>query len=151
MKKANNAKNNAAKQVTNNANAQAKTPSVYVGMYAQIKQAANTPSAVVKSFYNAAMSIEGGAYAEYYKQIFGNTKNDFCQTYTPVVIEAFKKQTRCKNVSLFFVWRVVYKNGLCEYIKTAKTIAAHTGGAEKTQKALKALESLGEAAKAASK
>ena len=45
----------------NNAQAQAtKPPSIYVGMYREIKAAAQTPSAVVKSFYNAALSINGG-------------------------------------------------------------------------------------------
>ena len=48
------------KKTNKNANAQAnatKTPSIYVGMYREIKAAAQTPSAVVKSFYNAALSI----------------------------------------------------------------------------------------------
>ena len=147
MKKTN--KNNNANNAQ--ANAQAKTPSMYVGMYREIKAAAQTPSAVVKSFYNAALSINGGEYADIYKKLFGDTKNDFCSKWTPKIVAAFQAQKRCKHVTLFFVWRVIYKEELGEYLKVAKSVAKATKGGEKRTEALEALEGLGEAAKAAKK
>jgi len=132
----------------NNANS---TKTIYVGMYREIKAAAQTPSAVVKSFYNAALSINGGEYSDYYKQLFGNSKNDFCAEWAPKVVEAFNAQTRCKKVTLFFVWRVIYREGLREYLKVAKSVAKATKGGEKRLEALEALEGLGEAAKGAKK
>ncbi len=129
-----------------------KKPTIYVGLYQEIKAAAQTPSAVVKSFYNAALSINGGEYAEIYKELLGDTKNDFCAEWTPKVVTAFQAQSRCKNVSLFFVWRVVYKQGLGDYLKTAKAVAKATKNADgKKVKALEALEGLGEATKATKK
>ena len=150
MKKTN--KNNNANNAQAQAQAQApKTPSIYVGVYREIKAAAQTPSAVVKSFYNAALSINGGEYADIYKKLFGSTKNDFCSEWTPKVLAAFQAQKRCKNVTLFFVWRVIYTQGLGEYLKVAKSVAFATKGGEKRAEALEALEGLGETAKGAKK
>ncbi len=143
--------NNANNAQANNANAQAtKKPTIYVGLYREIKAAAQTPSAVVKQFYNAALSINGGEYAEIYKKLLGG-KNDFCAEWAPKVVTAFQAQSRCKKVTLFFVWRVVYKQGLGDYLKTAKAVAKATKGGEKRAKALEALEGLGEATKATKK
>ncbi len=151
--KNNNAKKVNAKNVNNAKAAEAKVEkktTVYNGMYAEIKAAAQTPSAVVKSFYTAAMAVNGGAYSEYYKRLFGGTKNDFCSEWTPRVVAAFEAQTRSKRVSLFFVWNVVYRGGLREYIKTAKSVAKATAKADgKAVAALEALEGLGKAVKEA--
>lgn len=146
MKNQTNAKNVNAKASANNAKAAG--PSVYTGMYAAIKQQAQTPSQVVKAFYSAAMSLEGGEYADIFAQLLGKSKNDFCATYCKKVVEAFNAQTRCKHYTLFFVWRVIYAD-IKPIIEGIKRHADYNKNIESVQKEAKAVEALEKVAKAA--
>lgn len=128
--------------------AKAAGSSVYTGMYAAIKQQAQTPSQVVKAFYSAAMNIEDGQYKEIFAELLGKSKNDFCQTYCKKVVEAFGKQTRCKRYTLFFVWSIVYKD-IKPIIEGIKRHADYNKNIESLQKEAKAVEALEKAAKAA--
>ena len=121
---------------------------VYNGMYAAIKQQAQTPSQVVKAFYSAAMNIEDGQYKEIFAELLGKSKNDFCQTYCKKVVEAFGKQTRCKRYTLFFVWSIVYKD-IKPIIEDIKRHADYNKNIESVQKEAKAVEALEKVAKAA--
>ena len=140
-------KNQTTKNVNASANA-TKQPTLYSGMYAAIKQQAATPSQVVKAFYSAAMSLEGGEYADIFSQLLGKNKNDFCATYCKKVVEAFNAQTRCKHYTLFFVWRVVYAD-IRPIIDEIKRHADYNENIESLQKEAKAVEALEKAAKGA--
>lgn len=144
MKNQTNNANNVAKASANNV---AKA-TVYNGMYAAIRQQAQSPSQVVKSFYSAAMSLDGGEYADIFAQLLGKSKNDFCATYCKKVVEAFNAQTRCKHYTLFFVWRVVYAD-IKPIIDEMKRHADYNKNIESLQKEAKAVEALEKAAKAA--
>ena len=150
--KTNNAKNVNAKASANNAKAAEakapKQPTLYNGMYAAIKQQAQSPSQVVKAFYSAAMSLEGGEYADIFAQLLGKNKNDFCNNYCKKVVEAFGKQTRCKRYTLFFVWSIVYKD-IKPIIEGIKRHADYNKNIESVQKEAKAVEALEKVAKAA--
>lgn len=139
----NNAKNVNAKASANNAKA-----TVYNGMYAAIKQQAQSPSQVVKAFYSAAISLEGGEYADIFAQLLGKSKNDFCATYCKKVVEAFNAQTHCKRYTLFFVWSIVYKD-IKPIIEDIKRHADYNKNIESVQKEAKACEALEKVAKAA--
>lgn len=128
--------------------AKAAGPSVYTGMYAAIKQQAQTPSQVVKSFYSAAMLLEDGKYKEIFAGLLGKSKNDFCATYCAKVVEAFNAQTRCKHYTLFFVWRIVYAD-IKPIIDEIKRHADYNKNIESLQKEAKAVEALEKAAKGA--
>lgn len=143
--KTNNAKNVNAKASANNV---AKA-TVYNGMYAAIKQQAQSPSQVVKAFYSAAMSLEGGEYADIFAQLLGKSKNDFCATYCKKVVEAFNAQTRCKRYTLFFVWSIVYKDikPIIEDIKRHADCNKNIKSLQKEAKAVEALEKVAKAAK----
>lgn len=142
--KTNNTENVNAKASANNV---AKA-TVYNGMYAAIRQQAQSPSQVVKSFYSAAMSLDGGEYADIFAQLLGKSKNDFCATYCKKVVEAFNAQTRCKHYTLFFVWRVVYAD-IKPIIDEMKRHADYNKNIESLQKEAKAVEALEKAAKGA--
>lgn len=131
-----------------NVNAKNANVTVYNGMYAAIKQQAATPSQVVKTFYSAAMSIEDGKYREIFEELLGKSKNDFCSTYCKKVVEAFNAQTRCKQYTLFFVWRVVYAD-IKPIIDGIKRFADNNKNLESVQKEAEAVEALEKVAKAA--
>lgn len=139
---------NNAKNVNANASANNVAKNVYKGMYSAIKQQAATPSQVIKTFYSAAMGLEGGEYADIFAQLLGKSKNDFCATYCKKVVEAFNAQTRCKHYTLFFVWSVVYKD-IKPIIDEIKRHADYNKNIESLQKEAKAVEALEKAAKGA--
>lgn len=140
-------KNQTTKNVNASVNA-TKQPTLYSGMYAAIKQQAATPSQVVKAFYSAAMSLEGGEYADIFAQLLGKNKNDFCNMYCKKVVERFNKQTRYKRYTLFFVWNVVYQD-IKPIIDEIKKHADYNKNIESLQKEAKAVEALEKAAKSA--
>lgn len=139
-----NAKNVNVKASVNNV---AKT-TVYNGMYAAIKRQAQSPSQVVKAFYSAAMSLEGGEYADIFAQLLGKSKNDFCNMYCKKVVERFNEQKRYKRYTLFFVWNVVYQD-IKPIIDEIKRHADYNENIESLQKEAKAVEALEKAAKGA--
>lgn len=139
-------KNQTAKNVNAKASANNVAKNVYTGMYSAIKQQAATPSQVVKAFYSAAMSIEGGEYADIFAQLLGKSKNDFCATYCAKVVERFNEQKRYKRYTLFFVWNVVYQD-IKPIIDEIKRHADYNKNIESLQKEAKAVEALEKAAK----
>lgn len=135
-------------------NNQPKQPTVYNGMYAAIKQQAQSPSQVVKSFYSAAMSLEDGRYKQIFEELLGKSKGGFCSNYLPKVQEAFKAQDRHKHISLFFIWRVVYKDikpMLEASKKVAKACASSIDSAREQAQAIDALQTMAEGDKKTSK
>ena len=123
-------------------------------MYVAIKEQAQSPAQVVKQFYDAAMLLENGRYKQMFEDLLGKSKGGFCSDYLPKVQEAFKAQARCKRVSLFFVWRVVYKDikpMLETTKKVAKACASSIDGAKEKAQAIDALQTMAEGNKKASK
>lgn len=125
---------------------------MYNAMYAAIKEQAQTPAQVVKSFYEAAMLLEDGRYKQIFEDLLGKSKGGFCSDYLPKVQEAFKKQTRCKRVSLFFVWRIVYAD-IKANLETEKKVAKamQTEQAKAKADAVEALQTIAEPKKKGAK
>lgn len=121
-------------------------------MYNAIKEQAQTPAQIVKQFYDAAMLLEDGRYKQIFEELLGKSKGGFCSDYLPKVQEVFKAQNRCKRVSLFFIWRVVYKD-IKPMLETEKKVAKamQTEQAKAKAKAVEALQTIAEPKKKGAK